>query len=179
MSAIAVFDMVSTPRCEVEACDTAPFIERMAAAVANPLPHHAGAFVFMVDGYNDTEDEIYSIPEIRAYYRKLDQEWPYLLFFANTELESLPVITWCLMDNITSAKAVGTKAVTKYDIPELLRWIDGRLLPMNSLFEKAYRHEIADAFYLTGSVSHPCEQAVLDRTCAVFQTYNLPFNEDL
>ena len=178
MSAI-ILDMVSTPRCEVEACDTAPFIERMAAAVANPQPHHAGGFVFMVDDYNDTEDEIYSIPEIRAYYRKLDQEWPHLLFFANTELESLAVITWCLMDNITSAKAVGTKALTKYDIPELLRWIDGRLMPMNRLFEKAYRHEISDEFYTSGSVSHPCEQAVLDRSRTVFQAYNLPFNEDI
>ena len=83
------------------------------------------------------------------------------------------------MDNITSAKAVGTKAVTNYDIPELLRWIDRRLLPMNSLFEQAYRHEIPDEFYSSGSVSHPCEQAVLDRTRTIFQTYNLPFNEDL
>jgi hypothetical protein len=178
MSAI-ILDMVSTPRCEVEACDTAPFIERMAAAVANPQPHHAGGFVFMVDGYNDTEDEIYSIPEIRAYYRKLDQEWPHLLFFANTELESLAVITWCLMDNLTSAKAVGTKALTKYDIPELLGWIYDRMMPMNNLFEKAYRHQCSTAFCESGEASHPCEQAIADRTRTIFQAYNLPYNEDI
>lgn len=176
---VSILQMMSTPRCEVEACDTAPFIERMSPLVAKPQPEHAGGFVFMVDGYNDSPDEIYEIPAVRAYYRKLDQEWPYLLFFANTELESLAVITWCLMGNISCAKAVGTQALTKYDIPELLLWMGKRFGHMAHLMQKAHGARCSSEFRKRGKVSTPCDQAVVDRTRTIFQSYNLPFNEDI
>ena len=133
----------------------------------------------MVDGYNDSPDEIYEIPAVRAYYRKLDQEWPYLLFFTNTELESLAVITWCLMGNISCAKAVGTKALTKYDIPELLQWLSNRLPHMGHLMQKAHGIRCSAEFINLGKALNSCDQAVGDRIRTIFQAYNLPFNEDI
>lgn len=169
-----VLNMVSTPRHEVEACDTAPFIERMSAIVANPQPHHVGAFVFMVDGYNDIPDEIYEISAVRAYYRKLDKEWPYLLFFANTEFESLAVITWCLMDNIACAKTAETPALTKFEIPELLQWISTRMFHLLVLMQKAHGVACSSEFAAFNKVSNPTDQALLTRLNGIFKAYNLP-----
>ena len=73
------------PREEIEALDTAPFIDRMSSRVANPKPEDAGNFAILVDGYNDDPEEVYTIQSVRDYYKKLDEEWPYLLFFAENQ----------------------------------------------------------------------------------------------
>ena len=42
-----------------------------------------GTFHFIVHGNDDDPHEVYAIEEVRAFYRKLWEEWPYWFFFCD------------------------------------------------------------------------------------------------
>lgn len=50
-----------------------------------------------VDGYNHDPREIYEIPEVRAYIRDLDEEFPFLPFFISRRTGTLKMLAFCLI----------------------------------------------------------------------------------
>lgn len=153
---------VNVTREEVKQGDIKPFIAKMRQFF--PPKGLAGKFVFLIDGYNDTPHELYTIPEVRAYWKKLDEAWPFLLYFAECEFsECLQIISFCLHGNISARSIKGELSCVQYDIPELMRWVSRRFAPMNHLFED-------------GEDESEIEQAIFERTEQIFKAYNLPFN---
>jgi hypothetical protein len=55
------------------------------ADIAGSLAAIQGCITFSVDGYNDDKRELWEIPEVKAYFRKLDQIAPHFLFFIANE----------------------------------------------------------------------------------------------
>ncbi len=52
---------------------------------AGGLSRIQGRIAFAVDGYNDDDRELFEIPEVKTYFRKLDKIAPHFLFFIASE----------------------------------------------------------------------------------------------
>lgn len=103
------------------------------------------SLVFLVDGYNDHPDEIYVIPEIRAFFQALHKRWPWWAFFLSNESASMAVTYLCLVDCIDAFKRKGDPScAATYDPAPLMQllWHDfGR---MNYLWSIAGMSEEAN-----------------------------------
>ena len=105
------------------------------------------------------ESEIPS--QVRAYYRKLRDEWPYWLFFCDLRTEGLMMMTLCCLDQVSGVKKLGEpSAQVVLDPMELIHFISDGFNPMNEMFERA----------------GASETAIYDRTKAVMEYYNMPFD---
>lgn len=156
--------MLVLPRPEIEALDLGPFLRRFGASA---LPAGAeldalmGRFNFMVHGYDDDPHEVYAIEEVRAFYRKLWDEWPYWLFFCDLRMEGLLMMTLCCLNELSGAKKLGEPSTkVMLDPMELIRFISDGFIPMNEMFERAAAPEMA----------------IYRRTKAVMEYFKMPFD---
>jgi hypothetical protein len=151
-------------RSEVEALNLDPFLDRFGADAVpggQKLASLMGSLVFFVDGFNDEPAEIYAIPEIRAFYARLHEEWPYWLYFADLHTESLQMVVACLLKNISGKFERGAPmSQLVIDPMELIQFISVGFGPMNAMCERAGLSE----------------QAIYERTRDIFHYFNLPFD---
>jgi hypothetical protein len=71
-----------------------------------------GRVVLEVDGYEDDPREIFEIPEIKAFYRRVFQKYPHLIYFLSPVNGSDAWILACLCDTYQTIKAAGAENVT-------------------------------------------------------------------
>ena len=65
----------------------------------------------MIDGYNHDPREIYTIPEVRAFYKQLWEVWPYWLYFCNLDTENLMMMVMCCLESLDALKVKGQSQV--------------------------------------------------------------------
>ncbi len=97
-------------RPEVEAGDIADTLLTLQSPLddrRNVLQQQDKIRVF-VDGYDNDSRELWDIAEVRAFYRKLDEKFPYWFWFCDKRDVSLKVISDCLYQ--PSGKAEKTTA---------------------------------------------------------------------
>ena len=112
----AVMVIFSEP--QVRHCKTAHFLKTFGPAALPKGPELAammGKFQFLVEGWNDDPQELYSIPEARKFYQHLHRVWPYWFYFCDLRTETLTMMTLCLLPNISGFKRLGEKL--PYDAP--------------------------------------------------------------
>jgi hypothetical protein len=115
-----------------------------------------------IEGYDDDPREVYAIPEVRKFYQRLWQRWPYWLYFCNLDTENLMMMVMCCLDSLDALKVQGRDQVQVSLEPlEILQFISGGFVPMNKMCERAGMSE----------------RQIFDRTKAVFGYFNLPFDE--
>ncbi|MGD2351968.1 hypothetical protein ACP8H2_09475 [Bacillus subtilis] len=76
--------------------------------------------VIMCDGYNDIPDELYQIPEVSKFVKKMFRRFPHILYYINNDTDSYFWMLACLADEVTSMK-VGdyeTTQLSAYEIAE-------------------------------------------------------------
>lgn len=96
------------------------------------------SLVFAVDGFNAHPDEIYTISEVRRFYRELHRRWPWWLFFLSNIGDNIPVIYLCLLDSIESRKVDGSKrCAAVFDPKEVIEIIKHDIGRMSYLMEIA------------------------------------------
>jgi len=90
---------VVVTRSEVEAGDTERVLSLLHSLTDTPeIARRAqGTVDLRFDGYDDEPDELFEIDEIRDYVGKLDDGFPYWLFFGDTRKMSLQTITQCFL----------------------------------------------------------------------------------
>ena len=74
----AIMVVFSEP--QVRHCKTAHFIKTFGPAALPEGPELAammGKFQFLVEGWGDDPQELYSIPEVREFYQQFHRVWPY------------------------------------------------------------------------------------------------------
>ncbi len=151
-------------RCKVEVGDLTDFLTRFAPESLprdQRLAQLMDALVFCVEGYDEDEREIHSIPEVRAFYRKFHEAWPYWLYFCNLDQDVLRTMVLCCMESFVALKKDDQPDVmVEFDPPELLRFISRDFAPMNAMCERAGLSE----------------EQIERRTRAVFEYFNLPCN---
>ncbi len=151
-------------RDRVEAGDAKDFLSRFGkfrVPVGKQLQGMMNSVALMIDGYNHDPREIYAIPEVRAFYQQLWQRWPYWLYFCNLDTENLMMMVMCCLDSLDALKVQGKPQVQVQINPlEVVRFISGGFVPMNEMCERA------------GMSEHQ----IFERTKAVFEYFNLPFD---
>lgn len=98
------------------------------------------SLIIIIDGYNEVDDELYAIPEVREYVRGLHKRWPWLLFFSNVEPmgEHLAIIYLCLVETVNSVHRDGiTDTCAVFDPDQMLDLLRRDFGRMNWLFEQA------------------------------------------
>ena len=125
------------------------------------LARMMGGFVFAMDGYDDDPREVYAIPEIRRFYGAFHKAWPYWLYFCDLNQDSLKTMVMCCLPSLAAVARAGTSRVgVQLDPMELLRFVAEDLGPMNEMCERAGLSE----------------RAIYDRTKAVFEYFDFPFD---
>ena len=120
-----------------------------------------GTFDFSILGYEDTIDELHAIQDVRNYYALLNAQWPFLLYFADLESESLLIIITCLMSTLATHKREGERGVkVEMEPMEILGFIKSRFAGLNLLAERAEMSELE----------------IYNRTKAIFEYFNFPFD---
>lgn len=112
-------------RAKVERSDFSEFLSQFSL---NQLPHGRrlrqmmSSFEFCIGGYDDDPREIYSIPEIRDFYRSFHATWPYWLYFCMTDddAEGLKNMMFCRLDSFATLHVDGRDEVKiEYEAEEL------------------------------------------------------------
>jgi hypothetical protein len=60
---------------------------------------------FVIDGYNDTQWELFEIQEVREFIAKLDEEFPFWLFFLSKRDLGLQCIAYCFLPPFLTPEA--------------------------------------------------------------------------
>jgi hypothetical protein len=151
-------------RDRVEAGDAKDFMSRFCDSslpTGKKLEALMNSVALMIDGYNHDPREIYAIPEVRAFYKQLWEVWPYWLFFCNLDSENFMLMVMCCQDSLDALKVQGQPQVQVQINPlEVVQFISGGFVPMNEMCERAGMSE----------------RQIFDRTTAVFEYFNLPFD---
>ena len=105
-------------RRQVEACDVDEPLEllRSLSADRGVAIEFCGRISLVVDGHNDDPRELFEVPEVRAYLKRLDQAWPYWFFFLSQADESIKLLESCLCETIEVVPGV-----TSIDLDQLDR----------------------------------------------------------
>jgi hypothetical protein len=151
-------------RSKVEQCDFSHFLNLYATEklpAGRRLREMMGTLMFGIEGYDHDPREIHSIPEIRRFYAAFHLAWPYWFYFCNLETEALRMMVLCCLPSIEAIKVDGRPNVAvNYDRLDLLHFISGDFGPMNAMCDQASM----------------TERLIYDRTKAVFEYFDLPFD---
>ncbi len=164
MASDIIFYQFSRPK--VERCDFSDFLGLYAPdqlPTGTRLREKMDRMIFVIDGYNDDDREVHTIPEIRGFYTAFHLAWPYWLYYCNLDTEALKMIVMCCLPSIAAMKMDGKPNVAvKYDPLELLRFVSQDFGPMNVMCEQA----------------EMSERMIYDRSKAVFEYFGMPFNAE-
>ena len=151
-------------RDRVEAGDAKDFMSRFGDSslpTGKKLEAMMNSVALMIDGYNHDAREIYAIPEVRAFYKRLWEVWPYWLYFCNLDTENLMMMVMCCLESLDALKVKGQSQVKVSISPlEVVQFISGGFVPMNEMCERAGMSE----------------RQIYNRTKTVFEYFNLPFD---
>ena len=91
--------VIVVSRSEVEAMDTSAALGTLRKLTDSPAT--AREFVERVDiafhGYDHTRDELFEIPEVRNFVYKLDEQFPFWLYFLSKCHLGLQCLLWCFL----------------------------------------------------------------------------------
>lgn len=120
-------------RRQVETCDIDEPLQLLHRLIADRRSaiEYGGRISLVIDGYNDDPRELFEIPAVRAYLKRLDQEWPYWFFFLSHADESIKMLESCLCDTIEVVPGVAS-----IDIEQMERVLARHFGAMNRLTEK-------------------------------------------
>jgi len=122
-------------RAEVERCDTTRFLADFHLSGSNRKPRWPmGRVMYTVHGYEDSPDELYSIPEVQAYFAKAHRQWPCWLYYSELMSDCLKIIAVCVIESIEERKVAGERmASVTFDLPEIVRFLDDGFVPLSAL----------------------------------------------
>jgi len=117
-------------RSQVETCDVdepLQLLRRLTEGRQTAIDF-CGRISLVVDGYNDDPRELFEVPQVRAYIRRLDQAWPYWIFFLSQVDESIKLLESCLCETIEVVPGV-----TSIDLEQLERSLARHFAAMHRL----------------------------------------------
>ena len=153
-------------RLKVERSDFSHFLSLYAPdklPASGRLREMMDRMIFGIEGYDDDQREVHSIPEIRRFYTAFHDAWPYWLYFCNLDTEVLKMMVVCCLPSIAALKVDGQPTVAVECKPlELLGFVSNDFGPMNVMCERAEMPE----------------RMIYDRSKAVFEYFDMPFNAE-
>lgn len=93
-------------RKEIETGDLRRFLANFGPLVEKDrLRQIAGSISFTVHGYDDREEEIFEIPEVRAYFQAAHRRWPCWLFTADIRTACLHAVILSILPTVNIIRA--------------------------------------------------------------------------
>ena len=143
-----------TTREEVEGRDISRFFSTFAPKQSRQkLRQLRGRVIYTVDGYDDTADEVYEIPEVRAYYAMLHAKWPCWLFGACIASASLHVIALSVIPNLFVVRS-GSECRIRFPEAEICAFFIHSLPAAALLHQRAGLSQQCGAQYLKAVARH-------------------------
>ena len=97
-----------------------------------------GSMAFVIEGYDQDEREIHSIPEVRKFYRAFHQAWPYWLYFCTLEEDAMKMMVLCCLNSFTMVKIDGrSDCQVHYEPTELIDFLKQGFPYMNQICDRA------------------------------------------
>lgn len=88
------------------------------------LRERIGASTVAVMGYDHTPDELFEIPEVRAYFGEVNCHWPFWTAFAALDSGLLKFVATCIAEHMTAVKRKGRLTydvhIARLDLVQLL-----------------------------------------------------------
>ncbi len=121
-------------RSAIERLDCSHFMARYGSPAQDPaLRVLMNRFLFCVEGFDHDPREIYFIPEIRDFYRKVAKAWPFWFFHCNLQNDTLRSIALCWLNSLAGVSREGSPlSGVEYDPLELASFVAGGLPGMNA-----------------------------------------------
>lgn len=110
--------ILNISRQEVESQDLTPIKKALATFKVAGLQGRQKLGI-LFDGYNDVVEEIYEIPEIRAYCMKIVEEYPWVYYYLTNFKGMMDMFTACISDFVRVANPV-VKPISQFSFEELL-----------------------------------------------------------
>jgi hypothetical protein len=98
-------------RSYIEALDLQEIDKMLKVIKKHGIKKYKNNIVFQIDGYNDDPREIYEIPEIKAFYKKVFEKYPYMLYFLSNINSNDAWVLACLCNKHQTSSIVGKKEV--------------------------------------------------------------------
>ena len=159
----AHFIVFEFSREKVEQLDFRRFLElfTLERMSKEQLREAMGSLALCVAGWETDEREIYLIPEIRRFFQELHKQWPFSLFFLNLDHDSLRLLVFSCMDNLTTIKVDGrAECGVEFDPVVVATFLGDAFPAMNLLCDRAGLPE----------------PRVFERTRQIFDYFQLPFD---
>ena len=135
-------------RAEVETADvsrTAAVLSRVLAD-RSAVQRYRGRVDLSFDGYSNDPRELYEIPEVRRFCKKLDEAFPYWFYFLSTESVMLRVVASCLC-SVTKPML----GIVSFG-PDLIKFITHHFQALNWIFRN-YSLDERDNVEISGKIT--------------------------
>src|SRR5687767_14872612 len=128
-------------RFKVERGDFSHFLSQFALEklpTGRRLRLMMNSVLFCIQGCEQDDREIHSIPEVRSFYRAFHAQWPYWLYFCKLDDDTLKMMVLCCLDSFVAVKRDGQAEVNvEPDVGELLAFLSRDFAPMNLVCDRA------------------------------------------
>ncbi|MFI7526483.1 caspase domain-containing protein [Nocardia salmonicida] len=116
---------VVVDRADVESGNIGPTLKTLQRLTSSPAEARAaqGTLSLVVDGYNDATDELFEIIPVRTFIQKLDERFPFWLFFSSTHTTSLSMIVLCFLPPFLTREGMQNEFPARWDQLMRARWI--------------------------------------------------------
>jgi len=126
-----------TTRQEVENLDLSRFMGNFGHHLSERKIGQAhGRIIYTIHGYDETDEAIYAIPEVRLFYSMAHESWPCWLYTACLASASLHVIALSVVSNMWSRRS-GNECRNRIPEHDLRLFFDKSLPAARLLFYRA------------------------------------------
>lgn len=125
---------VHVQRVWVESNDLRPAVAALQRVLANTEAVHQfkGRVHLFFDGYDDDPRELWEIPQVHAYVRALDTEFPYWLWFMEPDDSTLLLLVACCC-NVAAYGFHGQRVSATVYPAEIVAFLDRHLIALEQL----------------------------------------------
>jgi hypothetical protein len=118
------FVTIVASKAEVLSGDTQSVLGAFRALIATPATtlKWRERVDFAIDGYNDTQWELFEIQEVREFIAKLDEDFPFWLFFLSKRDLGLQCIAYCFLPPFLNPEARARIFPERLDALLTRRW---------------------------------------------------------
>ncbi len=116
--------MIVISRKQVEAGDINSILNILNRLIESPemAMAHMEKVDIAFDGYNEISEELFEIPEVREFIHRLDEKFPYWLFFLSKDMLGLQCLMFCFLQPFLTDEAKARIHPQKLSELLLNRW---------------------------------------------------------
>lgn len=132
----SAFLVLTLTRHEIERGNISSALERLhlIADTQESAMRYRESLVFMIWGYDDDPRELAEIPEVRAFFARLVQEWPHWLWFLARNMGAIALFM-SLICTVKIHRSSGNSGTEFLNIPQMTQKLDDLFQRGNAMLD--------------------------------------------